>query len=155
MTGGTWAVSTPDPTPAGAHRRAAGGGGRPITGARRKARKRAVDILYEADIRDADPVTTAASPSVKVSAGVSPDTRTPSVNASAPAPRSRDARLACPATEATGAGRGPETGRRQTPRPNIRPYSVRAVSTASLDAPYGLVGRVGSVSSIGVRSGSP
>jgi N utilization substance protein B len=50
-------VSTPDPTPAGARRRAAGGGGRPITGARRKARKRAVDILYEADIRAADPVT--------------------------------------------------------------------------------------------------
>jgi N utilization substance protein B len=43
-------VSTPD--------RAAHGteGRRPITGARRKARKRAVDILYEADIRGIDPV---------------------------------------------------------------------------------------------------
>lgn len=44
MTGGTWAVSTPD------------GRARPISGARRKARKRAVDILYEADIRGIDPV---------------------------------------------------------------------------------------------------
>jgi N utilization substance protein B len=40
-------VSTPDRTP----------DRRPITGARRKARKRAVDILYEADIRSIDPVT--------------------------------------------------------------------------------------------------
>ena len=31
--------------------------GRPVTGARRKARKRAVDVLYEADIRGVDPVT--------------------------------------------------------------------------------------------------
>jgi N utilization substance protein B len=37
-------VSTPDGHP------------RPISGARRKARKRAVDILYEADIRSIDPV---------------------------------------------------------------------------------------------------
>jgi len=44
VTGGTWAVSAPD------------GHGRPISGARRKARKRAVDILYEADIRGIDPV---------------------------------------------------------------------------------------------------
>jgi N utilization substance protein B len=40
-------VSTPEP------RRP----GRPVAGARRKARKRAVDVLYEADIRGADPVT--------------------------------------------------------------------------------------------------
>ena len=33
--------------------------------------------------------------------------------------------------------------------------SASAVSTATLVAPYGLVGRVGAVSSIGVRSGSP
>jgi len=46
-------VSTPEPapgTPKSDHRR-------PISGARRKARKRAVDILYEADIREVDAVT--------------------------------------------------------------------------------------------------
>jgi len=47
-------VSTPDRAPGSPgpsdHRR-------PISGARRKARKRAVDILYEADIRGIDPVT--------------------------------------------------------------------------------------------------
>jgi N utilization substance protein B len=47
-------VSTPDRAP-GAH--GAPDHRRPVTGARRKARKRAVDILYEADIRSIDPVT--------------------------------------------------------------------------------------------------
>ncbi len=43
-------MSTPDRASGSDHRR-------PVTGARRKARKRAVDILYEADIRSIDPVT--------------------------------------------------------------------------------------------------
>jgi N utilization substance protein B len=53
VTGGTWAVSTPEPR-SEPHRSEAG---RPISGARRKARKRAIDILYEADIRSVDAVT--------------------------------------------------------------------------------------------------
>src|SRR2546429_9703119 len=41
------------------------------------------------------------------------------------------------------------------PNPYSRPNSVSVVSTASLDAPYGLVGRVGSVSRTVGPSGSP
>jgi transcription antitermination protein NusB len=52
--GGTSAVSTPERVPGTSSGAAAR---RPITGARRKARKRAVDILYEADIRGIDAVT--------------------------------------------------------------------------------------------------
>ena len=56
MTGGTWAVSAPEPQPGSSR----SGSSRPESrhsGARRKARKRAIDILYEADIRSVDAVT--------------------------------------------------------------------------------------------------
>jgi len=41
------------------------------------------------------------------------------------------------------------------PMPFIRAYSASAVSTASFEAPYGLVGLVGAVSVMGTLSGSP
>ena len=39
--------------------------------------------------------------------------------------------------------------------PCSRAYSPSAVSTATFDPPYGLVGLVGAVSSMGTDSGSP